>query len=450
MPAAGGEDRLSLRFIYSYSAVYGDSLSSPELDPYPEGLLQRLSSLGVNGVWLHVVLRELAPGGTAFPEFGAGGERRLANLRALAARAKKYGIGVYLYMNEPRAMPAAFFKDRPEMAGVREGEFVALCTSHPAVRRWMSDALAYVFSRVPDLAGVFTITASESLTNCASHGQWRQCPHCQGRDDAEIIAEVTATIAEGVHRGNPKAKVIAWDWGWNDGEAAKIIARLPKSIWFMSVSEWEVPIDRGGVRMSVGEYSLSAVGPGARAKRRWNEAKEAGLKTVAKVQLNNSWEFAAVPYLPVMDLVARHCRNLASAGVDGMMLSWSQGGYPSPNLEIAARFRMQPTPSVDEVLDALAVERYGVEGAPLARKAWTAFSTAFQQYPFDVPVLYLCPVHLGPANPLYLEKTGYAATMVGGIPYDDLKAWRGQYPADVFDRAVRKGCPRLAVGHPRS
>ena len=64
-----------------------------------------------------------------------------------------------------------------------------------------------------------------------------------------------------------------------------------------------------------------------------------------------------------------------------MMLSWSLGGYPSPNLEIAARFRVQPTPGVNEVLDAVAVERYGLEGAPLARKAWTAFSTAFQQYP---------------------------------------------------------------------
>ena len=73
----------------------------------------------------------------------------------------------------------------------------------------------------------------------------------------------------------------------------------------------------------------------------------------------------------------------------------------------------------------------------MARKAWTAFSTAFQQYPFDCAVLYLCPVHVGPANPLYLEKTGYAATMTG-IPYDDLKAWRGPYPADVFAAQFEK------------
>ena len=42
-----------------------------------------------------------------------------------------------------------------------------------------------------------------------------------------------------------------------------------------------------------------------------------------------------MPYLPVLDLVAEHCRALAGAGIDGMMLSWSLGGYPSPNLEVA-------------------------------------------------------------------------------------------------------------------
>ena len=234
--------------------------------------------MGVNGVWLHVVLRDLAPGGAAFPEFGAGHEQRLANLRAIVARAKKYGIGVYLYLNEPRAMPNAFFQNRPEMAGVREGDFTAMCTSHPAVRQWMSDALAHVFREVPDLAGVFTITASEDLTNCASHGNWKSCPHCKNRSDAEIIAEVNAAIAEGVHRGNPKANVLVWDWGWRGhGDAPDIIARLPKSVWLMSVSEWGLPLDRGGVKTTVGRildfgggtrpagHAALEAGPGGRA-----------------------------------------------------------------------------------------------------------------------------------------------------------------------------------------
>jgi len=29
----------------------------------------------------------------------------------------------------------------------------------------------------------------------------------------------------------------------------------------MSVSEWSLPIERGGIKTTVGEYSISAVGP---------------------------------------------------------------------------------------------------------------------------------------------------------------------------------------------
>ena len=307
-----------------------------------------------------------------------------------------------------------------------------MCTSHPAVRKWLCDATAHIFREVPGLAGVFTITASENLTNCASHGGWKKCPRCKNRTDAEIIAEVNATIAEGAHLVNPKAKVMAWDWGWRGhGDATEIVAKLPKSVYLMSVSEWAVPIDRGGVKTTIGEYSLSVIGPGPRAERHWNTARQAGLKIVAKTQVNLSWELSTVPYLPVMDQVANHFHALAERGVEGALLSWSLGGYPSPNLEVACRFARKPVPSVEEVLDAVATEHFGAAGAPDARRAWTLLSKAFRQYPFNGGVIYSCPVQMGPANLLYPVRTGYAASMVG-IPYDDLNRWRGPYPPEIF------------------
>ncbi len=432
-PPKPGEDQpVSLRFVYSYLAVYGDPLLNPQLDPYPDGFLQRLSAVGVNGVWLHVVLRDLAPGGTAFPEFGADHQRRLTNLRALVERAKKYGVGVYLYMNEPRAMPTAFFKNRPELGGVREEDFTALCTSQPAVRQWMGDALAYVFRQVPDLGGVYAITASENLTNCASHGGWRACEHCRSRSDTDIIAEVAAVIEQGVHRSQPQANVILSDWGWRGhGDARDIIARLPKSVWLMSVSEWSLPIERGGIKTTVGEYSISAVGPGPRALQHWQAAQQVGLKTAAEIQFNNTCEIASLPYLPVLDLVAEHLHKLASIKLNGMLIGWTMGGHPSPNFQLAQHLNRTPARSVDTVLEGLARERFGAEGAPHARKAWALTSDAFRQYPFHISVVYTAPVQWGAANPLYPTKTGYKATM-WGLPYDDLDGWRGPYPPEVF------------------
>jgi hypothetical protein len=437
-PEPREDERISLRFVYSYLAVYGDPLLNPELDPYPDGFLERLSAAGVNGVWLHAVLRDLAPGGATFPELGVDHERRLANLRVLVERARRHGVGVYLYMNEPRAMPAAFFKTRPEMGGVQEGEFTALCTSHPAVRRWMADALAHVFHEVPDLGGVYAITASENLTNCASHGAWPSCERCKARTDTDIISEVAAVLEEGVHRSSPKAKVILSDWGWRGhGDARDIVARLPKSAWLMSVSEWDLPIERGGVESTVGEYSISSPGPGPRAVKHWAAAVQAGVRPAVEIQFNNTCEIASIPYLPVLDLVAEHIHNLRAIELHGMLIGWTMGGHPSPNFQLAQALNRTPVPDVGAVLDGLALERFGADGAPHARKAWALASEAFRQYPFHIRVVYTSPIQWGPANLLYPSKTGYRATM-WGIPYDDLESWRGPYPAEVFAKQFEK------------
>ncbi|MFA6632796.1 MAG: hypothetical protein WCU90_10895, partial [Kiritimatiellia bacterium] len=273
-------------------------------------------------------------------------------------------------------------------------------------------------------------------TSCASHRQQAQCERCKQRSYAGIIAEVNATIAQGVARGNPEAKVLAWDWGWDDTQAAEIIARLPKNCWVQSVSEWSLPITRGGIASAVGEYSISAVGPGPRAAKHWSLARAAGLKTSAKVQVGATWEFCAIPYLPTLDLVAEHARNLASAGVDGVMLSWSLGCYPSPNLEVFQAFTKGAN-ETGPVLDRVAARQYGAAAAPRVREAWTAFSDGFREYPYHIGTLYNGPQHMGPANPLYLHPTGYRATMVG-IPYDDLARWRSVYPAEVWITQMEK------------
>ncbi|MDO6438182.1 hypothetical protein Q4534_12220 [Cyclobacterium sp. 1_MG-2023] len=421
-----------LRFIYSYFGIFGDPLMDEENDPFPNGLLQKLALKGVNGVWMHVVLGQLAPQGEEFPEFGEDSEIRLKNLQKIAQRAKKFGIDIYLYMNEPRAQPMAFFDHRPEMAGVKKDGFATMCTSDEQVRNWMEKSLTHVFTEVPELGGVFTITASENLTNCASHGGKDQCPRCSKRPYEDIIAEVNRTIGNGVHAAKPEAKVIAWDWGWNGhGMAREVIDKLPEDVWLMSVSEWAKPIERGGVSNTVGEYSISAVGPGPRAKSHWSGAKKNLLKTVAKVQFNNTWELSAIPWLPVMDLVAEHAANLAQMDIDGVMLSWTLGSYPSPNLEVAKKFSDNPDATEEEVLNALALERYGRTAVPYVRNAWTTFSTAFKEYPYDIRVVYSAPQQYGPSNLLFLKPTGYRATMVG-FPYDDLKGWAGPYPPETL------------------
>ena len=225
--AVSQTDRWPIRLVYSYVAVYGDPLLNPGLNPYPDGLLQQLSAAGINGVWLQGLLRDLAPGGEHFPEFGAGHEQRLANLRALTERAAKFGIRVYLYLNEPRSMPVSFFQNHPEVKGVTEGDLAALCTSTPEVRGWMTDALAHIFREVPELGGVYAITASENLTNCASHGGWSTCPRCKERSDADILCEVVSAIEAGSTQATRGRRADIRLGLAGPRRAPDIIARLP-------------------------------------------------------------------------------------------------------------------------------------------------------------------------------------------------------------------------------
>ena len=445
-----------IRLIFSYFADYGDPLIDPDIGSYPEGLLQKLALQGVNAVWLHTVLRTLAKD-PVYPEFGKDSEKRMVNLRKLIARAAKYGIKVYLYMNEPRAMPDDFFRNNPKRelfrgAEVKEWGLYAMCTSVPEVRRWVRDSLEQVFRAAPGLGGIFTITMNENLTNCASKGGKRMCPRCSKRNSSEIVAEINASMVEGMAAGNPDAIALIWDWSWNDtdGGVSGVLARLPKkNIRIMSVSEQGMGFERGGVKGVEEDYSISIVGPGEKAKSTWGLARGYGLKTLAKVQANCSWELSPFPYLPVVELVSEHAVGLMRENVDGVMLSWSLGCCPAPNLSV---FRDVRKTDVDKeaVLDRLAIELYGKTALPTVRAAWHEFATGFREYPFSIGVVYCGPQHWGPANPLYLKATGWDATMVG-IPYDDLTRWCYGYPSDVWisqmdkvESGFRRGCDLFA------
>lgn len=424
----------NLRFCYSYFALYGDPLLEKHADPYPEGLLARLAQAGVNGVWLQAVLHKLAPC-PWLPERSARYQERLKNLRNLVARARKYGVRIFLYLNEPRSMSQSFFAERPHLKGVPEGDHAALCTSVPEVQEFIRNSVATICRAVPDLGGFFSISASENLTNCWSHGGGAKCPRCSQRPPADVIAEVNRLFQDGIRNAGSKAQLIAWDWGWNDAWAGDVIRQLPGEVALQSVSEWSLPIERGGVKSEVGEYSISAIGPGPRAQRHWKIARERGLQTIAKIQAGCTWELSAVPYIPAVENVARHAENLRGANIDGLMLGWTLGGYPSPNLEVVSE--TLACGSANEAMRRVAQRRFGASLAPAVVKAWRGFSAAFSEFPYHIGVVYSGPQQVGPANLLWAEPTGYAATMVG-FPYDNLDAWRAVYPAAVFIQQLEK------------
>jgi len=309
------------------------------------------------------------------------------------------------------------------------------------VRQWLANSLTHVFGQVPDLGGIFTITLSENLTNCFAHGRAELCPNCSKREGWQVVTELLRTYRDGISASNPAAEIVAWDWGWGwvakGADPEKTISNLPKGVQLLSVSEWGKQYERGGVSLSVAEYSISVVGPGANALDHWAVARRNGIGTLAKVQFNNTWENSAVPYIPVPHLIQEHMENLIKEAVGGLMLSWTLGGYPSPNLDVAKEYFYAPYPSKDAVLRKVAVRSYGPAAASSVLQAWETFSRAFKEFPYGVVAGYSIPTQHGPSNPLRLTATGYRAAMIL-FPYDDLQAWVGAYAPEVAQSQFEK------------
>lgn len=431
----------NLRMIFSYSAVYGDALLPESPDPYPDALLRDYAASGINAVWMPVILYQLIPYLGENMPLSTRCAERLARLKEIAARTRKYGISLILYLNEPRGIPERVKLDHEQWRGPvqKSTGSRAFCPWAPGMLDALSAGIEKLCRAVPELGGFYTITMSENLTHCLSRvvdpedarvseppEMDRECPACAQHSKAENIAAVMTAIDAGMKRAGAKMRLLAYTWAWSKKWDEKLLQLLPANVEIMSVSESGVTGEVFGCPTMVEDYSISKVGPGEQAKRMWKLAKATGHKIAAKIQANTTWEMGGIPVIPVPTLVEEHLDKLRAEGVNDFMLSWTLGGYPGGNIEL-----------IDHRAIDLARRDFGAAGDEVYA-VWKEFGEAFRQLPFfSVEQIYFSPQNVGPANLLYTQKTGMAAGMVCGIPYDDLPRWGGygHYPDEVMEKA---------------
>ena len=419
-----GKEIFKTRMIYAFSGLYQHAFDVPSEVYLPDAQLEAYRALGVNGIWTQGMLSGLVEFPFE-PSISAGCADRLARMRKMTERLAKYGIKLYLYINEPRYMPSSFFEKHPDIKGHERNEGASLCTSTEKVRNYIRDSIEKICRDVPLIGGFFMITRSENLTNCYSHsgdlGVECTCPRCSKRSAPEVISELINTVADAAHSVSGDIKVFAWGWAWR-GFSEEIIRRLRKDVILLAQSELDVPFQIGGVKGRVVDYSMSIIGPGDKAKTEWSVAKECGLEVGAKVQISTTWEASTVPAIPVSPLIDDHIRGLLDEGVEHLMLSWTLGGYPCNNIGAAAKYFYEKSESDAPVYEAEKL-----------------FSDAFREFPFHISTLYRGSQNAGPSNPLFPTPSGYNATMTC-FAYDDLKRWHSIYPVDIFEDQFRKLC----------
>ncbi len=193
----------------------------------------------------------------------------------------------------------------PNCSAIPNGPEGTLCTSTPEVQKYLSDSITQLCEAAPQLGGFFTITASENLTNCYAHVVETPCPRCSKRKAYEVLAEVNLIIARAARKVNKDIKVLAWNWGWTGrfdswDDMAQAIGDEGARV--MCTSEEGVKKTIGGIETSVIDYSISLVGPGENAKNIWKTCRKHGVKTLAKVQFNNTWECLPFPICLLLTL----------------------------------------------------------------------------------------------------------------------------------------------------
>lgn len=339
-------------------------------------------------------------------------------------------------------MSESFFADHPGIKGEPDGKGNnCLCVNTKEVQDYLRNSVAYIVQNATELGGFITITASENRTNCYSHVKKDYgaiCPRCAEKKKAEVLALVNRLVCEGAHSIDPEMKVFAYTWGWKALELTDEISKLlPEKAGMICVSEHGVEKDIGGIKTHVIDYSMSIEGPGEYAVKTWQSANKNRHEALAKIQVNNTWEISAIPFIPVLRRVYDHIKKLIELdNLDGLMLSWTLGGYPSPALQLInemSRYKPRELPDFPLMVKKLFPDYDEV----LLSDVFTEFSEAFDNFPFSLGVAYRAPQQCAPANLLYKENPHIKATMVC-YPYNDLDSWRDIFPIEVFTLQLEK------------
>lgn len=412
--------------VHGTNYYHDEAMESPVT--HSDERLAAVAHMGYDGVWIHVELRELAPTSLFGPYVHDTG-KRIAALRVAAQRARKHGLGIWLYLNEPRGYPQShpFWKEHPELAGqpgkdtaiawVRGDEWLhtyAMCLSTEPVRCFLREAMRELFAAVPELAGAFVITASEHHTHCWSHA-WRiaskkiECPRCQDRSPLEMPVEVARAMQAGLDESGSHARLAFWTWSWNTFGSPPphqpILDDLPPRVALLSDFERGEPARRLGKQIVIDEYSLAIAGPSQQFRTYADAARAQGREVWAKLQVNATHELATVPNIPVPGILYDKISGAREAGVTGVMATWTMAVRPTLNSFAAGRLLSHwgKLPPRDEFLCQLARAYFdpslSEETMHLLVEAWTRFEEAMKQYPTTVGFVYFSAVNYAPAYP---------------------------------------------------
>ena len=422
---------------------YGDELSD-DIDYYPEEYLNRLMHDGVNGVWIYTRFSDLLPSEFIL-ENGKGREARIEKLNRVAAKCRRYGIGVYIFAIEPYHLQPEQVKKYPAMAGALfdglGGQCATMCMNSEQAQAYCFEQGRLLAEQVPHLRGFISITEGERATSCVTvtannTDNFVPCPRCAGQKPGALLAKAAAALAAGFQSVNPAIEVVSWTYGhrlWDEKDIQDYVAAAPDTVRLMqNFDDMGVADQLGEDRLGV-DYWLSYAGPSRLFDVTAQKAKECGKRMFAKMQVCCSHEIASIPYIPTPGLIFEKYKGAARYGVEGILQCWYFGNYPSLMSKAAGELSfMEEFSDKHGFLKSLAAIYVGESHAEAVACAYEAFEEGYINYPLNVMFSYYGPAHDGVVWDLALKPRNFS------LP----RSWQTLDPVDG-DRI----CEALLTGH---
>ena len=372
---------------------YGDERSE-DIDYYPEEYLNRLMHEGSNGVWIYTRFSDILPS-SIIKEYGQGYEKRIEKLNRVIEKCRRYGIGVYVFAIEPKAISDTIIENYMDMVGVSNtmGEHY-FCLSSQRSREYCHEAGRKLLELAPKLKGFISITYGERSTSCASpimgksvYGEPKRiclCERCKGKKNGEILAQVLEALRSGAREVNPDFETVSWTYGhrlWETEDILEYVDYAPDDVILMqNFDDIGLPEQLGKRRITT-DYWLSYVGPSEMFTETAQRAIKQNKKVYAKMQVCCSHEIATVPYVPVPGIIFDKYKEAFKYGVSGVMQCWYFGNYPSVMSKVAGEISFGSDFSdKDKFLERIAGIYFGRSRAKTVVQAWKKFEEGYKNY----------------------------------------------------------------------
>jgi hypothetical protein len=183
-----------------------------------------------------------------------------------------------------------------------------------------------------------------------------------------------------------------------------------------------------GLKGFVTDYAISQVGPAEVTRAQIGEARRRGMKVFSNADtFVCGGQLQTFPYHPFPYQWHARYKALEEHGVNGTLESWTTGYTPNFMTELRAWHCWSDSPSLDDLLGAIAARDFGAAQKQKVLKAWDLFSQAIRMVPDTGPRMGTSSA-IG--NPLFFQEPP-ARTATFNYSWIDDAMWKHHIGAQI-------------------